>query len=130
MAENFLSCMVSIDAATIENGCLQVSSGRFVKNEIPLTEQGIIESEAEDNMTFQYVTCVPGDIVLFDGYLPHRSHTNTSTTQRRAVFLTYNPASEGDHHGPYYAAKHNGHSGFNTNATISFQGDFQGVIVE
>lgn len=130
MAENFLSCMVSIDAATIDNGCLEVSSGKYVKNQIPLTDQGIIEPVAEENMIFQYVTCMPGDIVLFDGYLPHRSNTNITETQRRAIFLTYNPASEGDHHEPYYAAKHSGHSGFNSNATISFQGDFQGVIVE
>jgi hypothetical protein len=59
-----------------------------------------------------------------------RSQPNLSATDRRAIFLTYNPLSQGDHHEAYYAAKHAGSRGFNGKHTISFQGDFQGIVVD
>jgi hypothetical protein len=40
--------------------------------------------------------------VAFNGWVPHRSAANSSSFPRRAVFLTYNPASEGDYHERYY----------------------------
>jgi ectoine hydroxylase-related dioxygenase (phytanoyl-CoA dioxygenase family) len=73
---------------------------------------------------------MPGDVFIFSGYLPHRSATNKSNFARRALFLTYNRKSEGDFHTDYYAAKHSGREGFDPTKAISFQGDFQGKLVE
>lgn len=89
---------------------------------------------------------------MFGGYTPHRSAGNTSDSSRRAMFLTYNPLSQvqtamnievfhvcsiallwhhqGDFHEEYYAAKHAGSQGFNGAHAISFQQDFQGVIID
>jgi hypothetical protein len=67
---------------------------------------------------------------VFSGYTPHRSGPNNSTKSRRAMFLTYNPLSQGDYHEQYYAAKHAGAQGFDGTHAISFQQDFNGVIVD
>ena len=47
----------------------------------------------------------PGDVLVFDSYVPHRSDTNTTDVARRALYLTYNRASAGDHRERYYRDK-------------------------
>ena len=46
-----------------------------------------------------------GDIVLFDSYVPHRSGANQSAVPRRALYVTYNPASAGDRRSDYFERK-------------------------
>ncbi len=80
-------------------------------------------------MEFVPVLVSPGDLVLFDSYLPHRSQPNASAGWRRAAYLTYNRAAEGDLHAAYYAKKRDamrdGSAG-----TISINKDFSGQIIE
>ena len=71
----------------------------------------------------------PGDIVLFDSYLPHRSFTNASDTWRRSAYLTFNRAAEGDLHAAYYAKKREAFAQ-GTAGTISINKDFGGAIVQ
>mmetsp|Transcript_22787 Transcript_22787/g.53184 ORF Transcript_22787/g.53184 Transcript_22787/m.53184 type:complete len:492 (+) Transcript_22787:109-1584(+) len=127
--DRHISAMVAIDAATEENGALEVASGVWGPEDVPLNERGVITPEAEAKMNFVPVTCEPGDVVLFDGWTPHRSARNSSKKARRALFLTYSMARSGDMRQAYYAAKHQGTKGFDAAKTISFQGDFQGTVV-
>ena len=71
----------------------------------------------------------PGDVVLFDSFLPHRSATNTSDTWRRSGYLTYNLASEGDLHAAYYRKKLQAFSDGSA-GSISINKDFGGDIVQ
>lgn len=130
LANSHISVMVAIDAATLENGCLQVSAGRYSKGQIPLTPSGVVQPAFDATLKYDYVECAPGDLLFFDGYVPHRSESNRSRASRRAMFLTYNRASEGDFHAQYYAAKHSAKQGFDKGKTISFQGDFLGKVVD
>ena len=41
-------------------------------------------------MAFDDVLVAPGDVALFDSYLPHRSDANATSAPRRAAYLTYN----------------------------------------
>ena len=47
----------------------------------------------------------PGDACFFDAFVPHRSAPNGTRTERRVLYLTYNPASQGDHYEAYFADK-------------------------
>ena len=38
----------------------------------------------------------PGTMILFSAFTPHASAPNLSDRPRRAIILTYNPASDGD----------------------------------
>ncbi|KAL7925980.1 hypothetical protein ACQKWADRAFT_309592 [Trichoderma austrokoningii] len=44
----------------------------------------------------------PGQLLVFTSYLAHRSGPNHSDENRKALYVTYNLASEGDLHQEYY----------------------------
>ena len=103
-ADFFISALVSIDEATVENGCLQLVNGHhkrgLFKSWEPLTE--------DDMADMEFVLCPtkPGDIIFFDCYAPHASEPNLTDQSRRLFYATYNRLSEGDHLAQYYADKH------------------------
>lgn len=104
-----------VDDMTEQNGCLRICKGAWnEENHVEVIEPekdgnpdaggraGAIEDAVTENLSFDNVVCKGGSIVAFKGWLPHRSASNMSPFSRRAVFLTYNPASEGDFREPYY----------------------------
>ncbi len=103
-ADFFISVLVCIDEATVENGCMQMVSGfhqrGLYKSWEPLTDENM------KDMEFIHYPTKPGDVVFFDCYAPHGSEPNMSDKIRRIYFATYNKLSEGDHLAQYYADKH------------------------
>jgi 2-aminoethylphosphonate dioxygenase len=100
----FVSASVSIDPATLENGCLEVPNSlrqsRLIGREwVPLSA---LEMAGVD---LRPVPTRPGDVVFFDSYVPHASRPNLTREQRRVLYVTYNRASDGDHRVSYYADK-------------------------
>ncbi len=100
----FITALVSIDAATEENGCLELVAGYHDKGLVgkewePLTDAQVAEMKP--------VSCPtePGDVVFFDSYAPHGSGPNMSDGKRRVLYVTYNRLSDGDHREQYYADK-------------------------
>lgn len=101
-----ITMMVSIDRSDLENGCLEVVRGGYHKKGIlPQTPDLSIHPDAEKQMSWEPVLMEPGDVLLFDSYIPHRSGRNNSARSRRALYITYNKASEGDYREAYYADK-------------------------
>ncbi len=100
----FVTVLVSIDEATVENGCLEVVAGCHKEGLIGAEWTPLGEEEISD-MSFVVLPTRPGDAVFFDCYVPHRSTANLSDTTRRVLYLTYNAAAEGDHRAQYYADK-------------------------
>ena len=103
-ARLFVTALVSIDAATAENGCLEVAAGQHTRGLIgdewkPLTEEHL------RGVAFTPYPTAPGDVVFFDSYVPHQSGPNLSPEARRVLYVTYNRLSEGDHRARYYADK-------------------------
>lgn len=102
-ADFFISVLVSIDASTAGNGCLQMCGGHhkrgLYKSWEPLTASDMA------NMDFVNVETQPGDMVLFDCFAPHQSDPNLSDKIRRIYYATYNRRSAGDHLTQYYADK-------------------------
>lgn len=100
----FISVLVCIDEATVENGCLQMVAGNHKRGLFrswePLTDEDMA------GMDFVHCPTKPGDVVFFDCYAPHASDPNTSEETRRIYFATYNKLSDGDHMARYYADKH------------------------
>ena len=98
----FVTAMVTLDAATVENGCLEIAAGRHREGLIgqqwvPLEEQGL---------SLEVVPTAPGDVIFFDSYVPHASKANLTGSPRRILYITYNLAGEGDHRERYFADKH------------------------
>ena len=102
--DHHISCMVPLDPATPESGCLYVAPG-YEAGQLPTDERGRVEESTAAELEWSPVPLEPGDLLFFDSYTPHYSDTNTTTRPRRAAYLTYNAASLGDQRDRYYADK-------------------------
>lgn len=118
-----VTAAVMLDPAVEANGALQMAShwddtahggtahatprGELVQ--LPYHEggrrNGDIPDELTAQMTWEMIEAAPGDIIVFDSYVPHRSQANLSGATRRILFFTFNPACEGDLYDAYYRAK-------------------------
>jgi len=95
--------MLCLDVATVESGCLWFAPatwGRILPN-----TAGRIDDEVVQALDWSPLPAAPGDLVVFDGHTPHFSRTNESVHRRRAMYLTYTPASDGDLRTEYYERK-------------------------
>ena len=103
-ADLFITAMVSLDATTADNGCLELCAGQHTR--------GLLGGEwtplTDDDMRRLGARPVPtrtGDAVFFDSYTPHASGPNLTAERRRVLYITYNRQSAGDHRVRYYADK-------------------------
>jgi hypothetical protein len=104
-----ITALIAIDAATVENGCLEVATNRpevwQKRQTLPHTKKGSISPEIVAELEWKPLPLNRGDVVIFGSYIPHRSGPNLSTHPRRAIYITFNPLSQGDRHDQYYVDK-------------------------
>jgi 2-aminoethylphosphonate dioxygenase len=100
----FISVLISVDHATVENGCLEILSGRGKHRRLDQEWKPFDEAEVKA-MPFQPVPTQPGDVIFFDSFVPHGSYPNLTNSRRRMLYLTYGRLSEGDHRVQYYLDK-------------------------
>ena len=97
----FVTALVTIDAATIENGCLEIATAPRA--------HALIGAEwtplSEDELGLVAVPTEPGDVIFFDSFVPHASKPNLTDGSRRVLYLTYNRADAGDHRRRYFDEK-------------------------
>lgn len=103
--EGLISVMVAIDGATVENGGLELFPGyhdRF--RTTPGQLRGLNQAEIDELELSKgvIVETQPGDIILFSSFTPHRSGPNTANVSRRQLYLTYNPAKNGQLYKAHY----------------------------
>ena len=103
-AQYYITALISIDPATMENGCLEMAAGWHTRGLIGNEWQPLSENEIAP-MKFAAYPTAPGDAIFFDSYAPHRSGPNLTDHARRVLYATYNRASEGDHRARYFADK-------------------------
>lgn len=98
------SLMVPLDPATLDSGCLWFAPnpGRGLLAD---DGRGRLPEELVQEMHWQPVEVSPGDVVCFDSRAPHRSDKNLTRLPRRALYLTYNRATDGDMRERYYSDK-------------------------
>jgi len=103
------SCLIAIDRATRENGCLQVLRGSHLMGRIDhgrTGDQTGADPErvavALDRFELVPVELEPGDAVLFHANLLHRSDQNRSENPRWALICCYNT----QRNDPYKESRH------------------------
>ena len=129
-----VTCLIAVDAATVESGCLSFSPGLHRQGLIAPDERGCIELQAAARMKWTPVEKSPGDVLCFSSYVPHKSGANQSDQARRIIYVTYNALSEGDFREHYYADKRRtlarrAGDGSEKGEMISKIGHFQGRTV-
>ncbi|AGE24465.1 hypothetical protein H045_01945 [Pseudomonas poae RE*1-1-14] len=118
-----VTAAVLLDAAVKENGALEVATHwdmtpegsqlvntpRGILPQLPCYQGGTRNGDIDDllceGMSWQRIDAAPGDVILFDSYVPHRSSENRSSSTRRILFFTFNLSSEGDFYQHYYNTK-------------------------
>ena len=126
--EVHVSCMVAVDGATADNGCLEVVS-RAHDRLWPTDDVGCLRADVVDAMDWVPVSVRAGDTLWFHSRTPHRSGPNRSTRPRRALYPTYTAASDGDRRADYYrqkAAELAAAADGGDRVPVSLIGDFQG----
>jgi len=103
------SCLIAVDKATRENGCLQVIRGSHKMGRIEHGKTGDQTgadlnrvSAALERMELVYCELEPGDAIFFHGNTLHRSDQNTSENPRWSLICCYNTK----HNDPYFKSKH------------------------
>ena len=98
---DLVSCMVAIDPATADNGCLQVVRGSHkmgrldtsrAEDQTGVADPRRIESIRERMETFS-CELSPGDAVFFHANTLHRSDANSADEPRWAFISVYNSAA-------------------------------------
>lgn len=100
----FVTALVSIDAATLENGCLEIADAARLTGLIGEEWQPLSAAQLT-GLVLEPLPCAPGDVIFFDSFVAHASKPNRSPQPRRILYLTYNPASAGDHREQYFRDK-------------------------
>jgi len=128
--DRHISCMIAVDDATPENGCLEVVSGKHHEL-IPTDSKGCIPDDIAATLDWQPVSLRAGQTLWFHSLTPHRSGDNTSSRDRRAIYPTYNALREGDLREEYYETKRAelARSSDAGRVQISLIDDFRGVPV-
>ncbi|KAF8530462.1 hypothetical protein BU17DRAFT_79242 [Hysterangium stoloniferum] len=104
-ARTFASILVAAEEATPLNGCLEIVPGSHKRENLPpLRSDKTIRDEWSMRQMWKSIPLQPGDALLFDSYLAHRSGDNNSPNDRATIYATYNPKGQGgDLHDAYYA---------------------------
>jgi len=103
------SCLIAVDRATRNNGCLQVLKGSHLMGRIDHGKSGDQTgadpervSAALERMELVYVEAEPGDALFFHCNLLHRSDQNRSPDPRWSLICCYNAARND----PYKESRH------------------------
>ena len=100
-----LTVMLGVDASDAENGCLEFVRGHREPRTLAQESDGTLARSVAAELVWQALETEPGDVVIFDSYVPHRSAPNRSDKPRRALYVTYNPVSQGERRAEYFAHK-------------------------
>lgn len=83
---------MSVEPATMSNGCLEVVAGSH-KSKIPLGEDRCITPAWCEDHEWLPVELETGEFLVFGSHLAHRSGPNNSDLGRAAIYATYNADS-------------------------------------
>ena len=103
------SCLIAVDTATKENGCLQVIKGSHLMGRIDHNKVGDQTgadidrvNEALKHLDLIYCEMEPGTALFFHSNLLHRSDANLSPNPRWSLICCYNAARNN----PYKQSRH------------------------
>lgn len=100
-----ITMMVPVDDAHPDNGCLEMVRDHPRGTMLAQAEDGTIDPTVANALSWTPLPARRGDLVFFDSFVPHRSAANQSPRPRRALYVTYNKAAEGDYRNAYFRQK-------------------------
>lgn len=102
--KSFFSLTISIDKTTKQNGCLEIVRKKH-KLGLLGNNKAAIPQKIVKSFKWEKITTLPGDIIIFTAYTPHRSKINNTNNARRMIYLTYNSLKDGNLRKEYFKNK-------------------------
>ena len=90
-----VSILFYLDAATVENGCLQVMPRRHQSELLSHSTDGFFQGRVTEAVDSSLVVPIPGaagTVIFMHAMTPHASIANVSDTPRRTLILSYRAA--------------------------------------
>tara|TARA_B100001989_G_C24506855_1_gene448104 strand:- start:79 stop:918 length:840 start_codon:yes stop_codon:yes gene_type:complete len=101
--EDMVAVAIALDPMRKENGCIEVVLGSHKFNLPVVNENGdFATEEIPEDAIWTPIELEAGDALFFSNLMLHRSAPNQTEDMRRALFLTYNRSSDGEHRMSYY----------------------------
>lgn len=99
---DYVNVSISIDASTRENGAVE-----FADNEYELLSKTTesIPFYIASKLNWQIYETQPGDTIIFNGMIPHKSGPNTTNKNRRICFITFGFYLPENYRDEYYRDK-------------------------
>jgi ectoine hydroxylase-related dioxygenase (phytanoyl-CoA dioxygenase family) len=97
--------MLPVDPFTRDNGCLEIAREASRTETLAQNPDGTLRPDVVARFTYEPLLARPGDVIVFDSYVPHLSGANRSAQPRRSYYVTYNRRADGDRRAAYYARK-------------------------
>lgn len=117
-----VSIAVALDKTNSKNGAIKFYPNlRFTKLSSPKDEPRDIDKSELENIPAFMPDLDPGDIVLFDGIIPHASDFNRSDHPRRIYIITFVPKRYIGSREDYYRLRHDE---FSKKRKKDYGGDF------
>lgn len=101
---SLLTVSIALDESIQKNGCTELWTGHHKGF---LHEPGSLDKATIDRGRLEgeehiYVELAPGDIAIFTCFTPHAAASNSSDSDRRILFLSYNDSRDGEHYTAHY----------------------------
>ncbi len=93
-----VTVLVALDHCNAENGRVEFALSEHRQGMIGT----MLKKDGLDGLAYQGIDLTPGSLVIFDGYLPHRSMPNGSARDRCTLSLTFNGEADGDQRENYF----------------------------
>ena len=105
---NYATVALFANNSTIENGCLEFgTSDKKIKCLCPYNKTGLgeLDIEYENSLNWTPQPSTPKDLLIFDSFVPHRSHENKTNDPRRIFYFTLNQEKYGNLYDEYTIKK-------------------------
>lgn len=88
-AKNFISILISVDSSEFNNGCLEFDISGNNVNGLKGSLFTPLKVKDLKKPKFLKFPLKSGDIIIFNGFIPHRSKKNFTNRPRTQIYLTY-----------------------------------------
>ena len=103
--KNYINVLLSVEKSTNKNGCLFIDVSGNNCNKLISNKMKPLRIKELKKPKFKKLLLGEGDLVFFNSYTPHYSHSNNSKKGRSQIYLTYNKAKDGMFRSKYISDK-------------------------
>ena len=104
-SKNFISVVISIDKSEKDNSNLIFDVSGNNSKKLVIKEMKKILSKDLSKPRFKAMPLNKGDVIFFNGFVPHKSSKNLSKKKRTQVYLTYSLSNKRNIRSDYFKDK-------------------------